>query len=133
MQEYKFGGSVSKRIKSRLINSIVFSGCGVSRMFIGIARWVNSTTVRLRARAERLKREAEPITIHVTRIIPLDRWTMRIEFTVDRKTRYCMHQNSLPGGYADIFAKFKRGEEVEIIDAHYHMIATSKGEWKKMV
>jgi hypothetical protein len=132
MDQYSFGGSRWMRIRSRIIASFVWSGCGISRFFIAVARWINSTTVRLRVRANRLLKESEPITVHITRIVPLDRWTLRIEFTVDRKTKYCMHQDSLNGGYAETFAKFKRGEEIQIIEAHYHMVATDQEEWKKM-
>lgn len=132
MQEYRFGGSRFKKFSSKMLGSVVWSGCGMSRFFIAIARWINSTTVRLRVRANRLLKESEPITVHITRIVPLDRWTLRIEFTVDRKTKYCMHQDSPNGGYAETFAKFKRGEEIQIIEAHYHMVATDQEEWKKM-
>lgn len=132
MNEYRFGGSVFKRVQARLLKSIVFSGCGMSRFFIAVARLVNHVAIRLRIRANQLLKESEPITIHITRIVPLDRWTLRIEFTADRKTKYCMHQDSPNGGYAETFAKFKRGEEIQIIEAHYHMVATDQEEWKKM-
>ena len=132
MNEYLFGGSRFKRMISRFIGSIAWSGCGMSRFFIAVARWINSSTVWLRIRANQLLKESEPITIHITRIVPLDRWTLRIQFTADRKTKYCMHQDSPNGGYAETFAKFKRGEEIQIIEAHYHMVATDQEEWKKM-
>lgn len=132
MQEYRFGGSRFKKVLSEILGSVVWSGCGMSRFFIAVARWINSTTVKLRVRANRLLKESEPITVHITRIVPLDRWTLRIEFTVDRKTKYCMHQDSSNGGYAETFAKFKRGEEIQIIEAHYHMVAMDQEEWKKM-
>jgi len=132
MNEYRFGGSRFKRMIGRMIGSIAWSGCGMSRFFVRAARLVNSTAVWLRIRANRLMKESEPITIHITRIVPLDRWTLRIEFTVDRKIKYCMHQDSSNGGYADTFAKFKRGEEIQVIEAHYHMVATDQEEWKKM-
>ena len=132
MNEYRFGGSRFKRIIGRLIGSIAWSGCGVSQFFVKAARWANSIAVWLRIRANQLVKESAPITIHITRIVPLDRWTLRIEFTAVRKTKYCMHQDSPNGGYAETFAKFKRGEEIQIIEAHYHMVATDQEEWKKM-
>lgn len=133
MQEYKFGGSRLKRLISKTLGGVAFSGCGISRLFVRIAKSTNKANVWLRIRADRLLKESEPITIHVIRIVPLDRWTLRIEFTVDRKTRYCIHHDSPTGGYAETFAKFKRGEEIQIIEAHYHMVASNKDEWKKMV
>ena len=132
MNEYRFGGSRFKRIRSRVLTSIVFSGCGLSRFFIRVARWVNYGAISLRVRADRLLQEAEPITIHITRLVPLDRWTLRIEFTVDRKTKHCTHIESDTGGYAESFARFKRGDEIQIIEAHYHMVTGTVDEWKKM-
>ena len=132
MNEYRFGGSRFKRIIGRLIGSIAWSGCGVSQFFVKAARWANSTAVWLRIRANQLVKESAPITIHITRIVPLDRWTLRIEFTVDRKTKYCVHHNSAIGGYGDLFAKFKRSDEIQTIEAHYHMVSNNISKWKKI-
>jgi hypothetical protein len=34
--------------------------------------------------------------------------------------------------YAETFASYKRGEEVEIIDRHYYSVAGMQSQWKKM-
>ena len=132
MDQYSFGGSRFKKIISRFVSSIAWSSCGISRFFVRVARRINSKTVWLRVHAKQLLKESEPITIHITRIVPLDRWTLRIEFTADRKTKYCIHHDSPRGGYSEAFINFKRGDEIDIIEAHYMMVSASVNDWKKM-
>lgn len=132
MHEYHFGGNRFKKITSRFISLIVRISCVFSSFFVRIARRTNSIGQRLRIRAKQLLQESEPITIHITRIIPLDRWTLRIEFYVNSKTKYCIHHDSPSGGYFEAFTNFKRGDEVDIIEAHYMMVSANVDEWKKM-
>jgi len=132
MQQYHFGGSRLKKLTGHFINFIARSSNGTAWLFVRIAKWINFSTVQLRIRANQLSAESEPITIHIARIVPLDKWTLRIEFTVNRKIKYCMHHNSPIGGYAGIFANFKRKMDIEIIDAHYYMVAAAQKEWKQV-
>jgi hypothetical protein len=132
MDQYSFGGSRRLRIRSRIIASFVWSGCGISRFFVWMARRVNGISIQLSHRVKRLKEQAEPTTIHINKVVPLDKWTMRIEFTVDRKERRCMHLQSMTPTYAETFASYKRGEEVGINDRHYYSVAGMQSEWKKM-
>ena len=132
MDQYSFGGSRWLRIRSRIVSSFVWSGCGVSRFFVWMARRVNGISIQLSHRVKRLKEQAEPTTIHIYKVVPLDKWTMRIEFTVDRKERRCVHLQSMTSTYAETFASYKRGEEVGINDRHYYSVAGMQSEWKKM-
>ena len=66
---------------------------------------------------------SEPITIHITRIVPLDKWSARIEFTVNRKNKKCLHIYSDSGDYSDIFAEHKRGGKIDPTEAFYFMVS----------
>lgn len=132
MTEYQFGGSRTKKIIAGAYTLASRIICSISRFWIRIAKWFNRIMVSARIRADLLKRDSEPIVIHISRVIPLDRWNIRIEFTENRKTRYCIHLDSDEGGYAELFASFKRGDEVPIIEAYYYAIAAMRKEWRKI-
>ena len=132
MDKYTFGGSRWIKFRSRIVGTFVWSGCSVSRFFVWIARRVNKLSVRWARRSAALRERAEPTTIHISKIVPLDKWTMRIEFTVDRKERWCLHLHSMLPIYTETFASYKRGEEVEIEDVHYYSVSGQRNEWKKM-
>ena len=132
MDQFSFGGSRWLRIRSRIIASFVWSGCGISRFFVWMARRMNNISIRLSHRVEHLREEAEPTIIHVNKVVPLDKWTMRVDFMVDRKERYCIHLYSMEPIYAETFASYKRGEKVEIVDRYYFSVAGMQSEWKKM-
>jgi len=132
MDQYSFGGSRWKRIRSRIVASFVWSGCGASRFFMWLARRVNGISIQLSQRVKRLKEQSEPTVLHINKVVPLDKWSLRVEFTVDRKERYCVHLQSMTPTYAETFISYKRGEEVEIIDRHYYSVAGMQSTWKKM-
>ena len=132
MTEYQFGGSRTKRFVAGAYESASRIICSIARFWIRVARWFNRIMVLARVKADLVKRDSEPIVIHISRIVPLDRWNIRIEFTENRKTRYCIHLESANGGYAELFASFKRGEEVSIIEAYYYAIAAMRKEWRKI-
>lgn len=133
MNHYTFGGSRFKKLWSHAYDLITTSGCGISRLFISLAKGSHRLSLRWRNRAKRIRMASEPTTIHITRIVPLDRWTLRIEFTENRKTKYCVHLESLEGKYAEMFANFKRGEEIAIADVHYYSVAGLQAMWKRML
>lgn len=132
MHEYRFGGNRFKKIISRFISLISWISCGISMKTVRFAKRINSASVWLRIRAKQLLQDSEPTTIHITRIVPLDRWTLRIEFYANGKTKYCIHHDSPIGGYFEAFTNFKRGDDIDIIEAHYMMVSASVNEWKKM-
>lgn len=132
MDKYTFGGNRWAKLRSNIVGAFVWSGCGVSRFCIWLSRRVNTLSVRLARKSAALRSAAEPTTIHISKIVPLDKWTMRIEFMADRKDRYCVHLFSKSPRYGEMFASYKRGDAVEVEDIHYYSVAGMHTEWKKM-
>mgnify|MGYP001601902034 CR=1 FL=1 len=132
MNQYSFNGNRWLRIYSRIIASFVWIGRSIIRFFMWLARRMHSINLQLSQKVKWLMEQAEPTTIHINKIVPLDKWTMRIEFTVNRKERHCIHLQSMTPIYAETFTSYKRGEEVKIVDRHYYSVAGMYPEWKKM-
>lgn len=132
MESYKFGGSKIKKISSTAISCISKCLCKIKFIFIWVAKKVNRVSIAMKHKAEHIRSLSEPITIHITRIVPLDKWSTRIEFTVNRKDKKCLHIYSDSGDYSDIFAEYKRGGKVEPTEAFYFMVSGLINNWKQM-
>lgn len=132
MDAYKFGGSKLKKINSNFIGGISKGLCKIKFITVWIAKKINWISVDMKRKSEQMRDAAEPITVHINRIVPLDKWSARIEFTVNRKDKYCLHTYNDTAEYQDIFASYKRGIEVEIIEAHYFMVSSLRKHWKKL-
>lgn len=132
MESYKFGGNRIKRFASRLLSMASKGICGVNGVYLWVAKKLNKVSVKVDALSFRLKKESSPKVIHITRIVPLDKWSTRIEFTVNRRDKNCLHIYSESGDYSDIFAEYKRGNNVEPTEAFYFMVSGLIKNWKQM-
>jgi hypothetical protein len=132
MGSYKFGGSKIKKFNSDFISGLSKMLCKFKYVTLWVTKKINWVSIDMKHRAQKMNEDSKPITIHITRIVPLDKWSARIEFTINRKEKFCLHTYSDNGDYQDMFASYKRGVEVEIIEAHYFMVSSLRKNWKKM-
>lgn len=132
MDSYKFGGSKLKRFNASILMRTSTFLCGIKKMYIWLARKINKVSICIKKLSIRLSKESDPMTVHITRIIPLDRWYIRIEFTVNRSEKKCLHIYSDSGEYSDVFLEYKRGGNIEPTEAYYFMISGLIKNWKKI-
>lgn len=133
MESYKFGGSKITKFKSKLISSFnKYVICSTYKVLLWTVRKLHTMYIKISSYSAFLLKKSAPLTIHINRIVPIDKFIIRIEFTVDRKSKYCIHLESLDGSYSKQFADFKRGEVIEPIEAHYFIISSQRKKWKRL-
>jgi hypothetical protein len=75
----------------------------------------------------------EGITLHITKVVPLDPFILKIEFTVNRRDTYCYHIESPENTYAEMLTKHKREEDYsDLLDMQqlYATIRFTEANWK---
>lgn len=86
---------------------------------------------KLSNKIEKFSSDNKGLTLHLLKVVPLDSYVLRLEFSVNRKKTYWIHIISNDGSYKDIFSKYKRNEEFEIDSQQLYMhIRFSESDWK---
>lgn len=132
MDSYTFGRNYRLKFVSNIFCSIANTLRYIRGKTLRLMQLIRKFENSIRTYCLSLQARAEPVTIHIMRVVPLDRFTIRIEFTVNRRTRCAYHIFSDTGSYADLFASFKRGDDVEITDELYYVVRDARSEWKQL-
>lgn len=132
MDSYTFGGSKIKRFKAIMFRLSYITLLKTKTIALSLYIWLKAMSNKSLRKSMGLYRDSEKKTIHVSRIIPLDKWYIRVEFIVDRFDKRCVHLYSESGSYNDFLMAYKKGDEVSMpIDNILIAIAGMEGSWKK--